>query len=141
MKKNNCLVLCTFLVFISFTGSATHNLFARQTDSLLIRLNKVLENSEEYTKAKLGRIERYHRQLRSNPGKEQVFTLLQNLSEEYKTFVYDSAFTYIQKMLHEAYKQGDAVKIAYAKTNLGFILLSSGMFKETLDSLNTLNVT
>jgi tetratricopeptide (TPR) repeat protein len=140
MKKNNCLVLRTFLMFISFTGSATHNHFAPQTDSLLIRLNKVLENSEEYTEAKLGRIEHYHRQLRSNPDKEQVFTLLQNLSEEYKTFVYDSAFTYIQKMLHEAYRQGDAVKIAYAKTNLGFILLSSGMFKETLDSLNTLSV-
>ena len=34
----------------------------------------------------------------------------------------------------------DPVKIAYAKTQLGFVLLSSGMFKETLDSLSNLSV-
>jgi hypothetical protein len=140
MRKINCLVMRVFLGFICLTGLDNPVSAARQTDSLLSRLNNVLENSEEYTEAKLERIENYHRQLRSNSEREQVFVLLQNLSEEYKTFIYDSAFTYIQKMLHEAYRQRDEIKIAYAKTNLGFILLSSGMFKETLDSLNTLNV-
>jgi len=38
-----------------------------------------------------------------------------------------------------AYRLNDPIKIAYAKTQLGFVLLSSGMFKETLESLSNKN--
>lgn len=133
-------MLTILLTFVTFSGTAFQIMTVAQTDSLLITLNKMLENREEYTEAKLERIRNYHQLLESNPATEGVFALLQNLSKEYETFIYDSAFTYIQKMQKEAYRLRDPVKIAYAKTNLGFILLSSGMFKETLDSLNTLNV-
>ncbi len=43
-------------------------------------------------------------------------------------------------MQNAAYSLQDPVKIAYAKIQLGFVLLSSGMFKETLDSLSNLSV-
>jgi hypothetical protein len=65
---------------------------------------------------------------------------LQKLSEEYKSFVYDSAFTYLHKCQQVSYRLKDPVKIAWCKLQLGFIFLSSGMFKETLDSLRSLNV-
>ena len=71
---------------------------------------------------------------------EARFKILQNLSNEYKTFIYDSAFSNITKMQQLAYRLNDPIKIAYAKTQLGFVLLSSGMFKETLDSLSNLSV-
>jgi hypothetical protein len=38
-----------------------------------------------------------------------------------------------------AYRQNDPIKIAYAKTQLGFVRLSSGMFKEALESLSSKN--
>ncbi|MBL0744454.1 DUF6377 domain-containing protein [Chryseolinea lacunae] len=121
------------------TGSA----MARSTsDSLLVALNKVIERREEFTKPKLDRLEDLHRQLSGPNGRDDQFRflVLQNLSDEYKAFIYDSAFANIQRLQLLARKIDDPVKIAYAKVKLGFILLSSGMFKETIDSLGGLQV-
>src|SRR6185295_15355381 len=55
-------------------------------------------------------------------------------------FIYDSAFVNIQKLQRLAYKMNDPVRISYARVKLGFILLSSGMFKETIDTLSRMRV-
>jgi len=62
------------------------------------------------------------------------------LYNEYKTFNYNKAFSYTQRIQAVGHRLNDPVKIAYGKIKLGFILLSSGMFKETFDSLKTINV-
>lgn len=119
--------------------AATPPLWAAQTDSLLRALNEVIAEKESFTEAKEERIAAYHRALRSGSDHNR-FQILQGLSEEYKTFIYDSAFAYTIRLQQEAYRLGGAEKIAYAKVKLAFILLSSGMFKETLDSLATIRV-
>jgi len=129
------LAVVCFLVGIVFQSYA-----ASQTDSLLARLNTVLQEKEVYTNARLERIDRYRQTLKRTKSPQQEFVLLQRLAEEYKTFVYDSAFIYIQRLQALAQRLNDPVKIAYAKVELGFVLLSSGMFKETLDSIGTLQV-
>jgi len=115
---------------------------ARPADSLLVRLNKTIEQRQTYTQPKLDRLEKLHRQLESIPAQDDAsrFRTLQEISEEYKAFIYDSAFVNIQKLQQLAYKMKDPVRIAYAKVKLGFILLSSGMFKETIDTLSRLRV-
>lgn len=60
------------------------------------------------------------------------------LYNEYKSFQYDKAFYYAHQLQRISNQLKDPAKIAYAKLKLGFILLSSGMFKETFDSLSTL---
>jgi hypothetical protein len=113
-----------------------------QHDSLVTVLNTTLANKDTYVQAKLARIDRYHKQLVGLKLKNEVqhFEILDNLSDEYKTFVYDSAFIYINKLQQVAYTMKDPVRIAHARVKLGFILISSGLFKETLDSLSSLNV-
>lgn len=115
---------------------------APQTDSLLVRLNAVLAEKDVYITAKLKRIDQYRQALNNIKSKDpqREFVLLQHLAEEYKTFVYDSAFIYIQRLQALARSLHDPVKIADAKIALGFVLLSSGLFKEALDSLTTVNV-
>jgi len=115
---------------------------AASSDSLLTRLNKTIDRKEEYTKTKLNRLEGLHQQLNRTPTRddETRFHLLQEISEEYKAFIYDSAFINIQKLQRLAYKMNDPVRIAYARVKLGFILLSSGMFKETIDTLSRMRV-
>jgi hypothetical protein len=115
---------------------------AASSDSLLIRLNKTIDRKEEYTKTKLNRLEDLHQQLNRTPARddEARFHLLQEISEEYKAFIYDSAFINIQKLQLLAYKMNDPVRISYARVKLGFILLSSGMFKETIDTLSRMRV-
>ena len=115
---------------------------AASSDSLLTRLNKTIDRKEEYTKTKLNRLEDLHQQLNRTPVRddETRFRLLQEISEEYKAFIYDSAFINIQKLQLLAYKMNDPVRISYARVKLGFILLSSGMFKETIDTLSRMRV-
>ncbi|HEY5748144.1 MAG TPA: DUF6377 domain-containing protein [Chryseolinea sp.] len=115
---------------------------AASSDSLLTRLNKTIDRKEEYTKTKLNRLEDLHQQLNRTPARddEARFLLLQEISEEYKAFIYDSAFINIQKLQLLAYKMNDPVRISYARVKLGFILLSSGMFKETIDTLSRMRV-
>src|SRR5688572_22979537 len=113
-----------------------------RADSLFTQLNQTLARKQEYVNAKLERLHQLHQELNGrNLNDEGRFKILQNLSNEYKTFIYDSAFSNITKMQQLAYRLNDPVKIAYSKTQLGFVLLSSGMFKETLDSLSNLNMT
>lgn len=113
-----------------------------QADSLLTILNNTLQNKETYVQARLARINQYRHKLENLPhtSDAQHFELLDKLSDEYKTFVYDSAFVYINKLQQVAYKMEDPVRIAHARIKLGFILISSGMFKETLDSLSGIQV-
>jgi len=111
-------------------------------DSLLQVLGEAIGKKEVYVKAKLERIESLRASLRSLPkgSLQQEFSLCNTLYHEYKVFVYDSAFRYVQKMAETARKLDDPQKLNYARLKLGFILVSSGMFKETFDSLKTISV-
>jgi len=114
----------------------------QHTDSLLVQLHAVLENKDVYSQARQRRIDDCRRQLSALDGRgpQQEFVWLQQLAEEYKTFVYDSAFVYTQRLKTVAGRLNDPVREAYADVQLGFVLLSSGMFKETLDSLGSIQV-
>jgi hypothetical protein len=103
-------------------------------------LDGVVANRQDYVDKKNERIARLRIDL-ENAAPANRYTIYSKLYEEYKTFIYDSAFTYARKLQEEAYRSRDASKIAFAKVKLGFILVSSGMFKEALDSLHTINRT
>src|SRR5688500_5305725 len=112
-----------------------------RADSLSTQVNKTISNKNNYVNDKLEQLHSLHQVLNDKLTNEKRFEVLQRLSNEYKTFIYDSAFSNISKMQQLSYHLKDSIKIAYSKTQLGFVLLSSGMFKETLDSLSNLNVT
>jgi len=71
--------------------------------------------------------------------KNEEYNLLVKLTKEYEYFVYDSAFYYGNKALKMAYRLSDASKIAEAKSNISLILLLRGLYKETIDSIQTIN--
>ena len=133
----------TFFAGIYFLFVSVIPVFSKlKSDSLLVQLNHAIAHKEEYVEAKLKHLHELHATLNSGAEltDEERFTILQELSNEYKTFIYDSAFSSVIKLQNLAYQLRDPVKIAYAKNQLGFVLLSSGMFKETLDSLVNLRV-
>jgi len=61
------------------------------------------------------------------------------LYEEYKSYQFDSAYVYTQKLLTISRTANDIPKQYEARIKLGSILLYSGMFKETFDCLNQIN--
>jgi hypothetical protein len=114
----------------------SHSSFAQSaSDSLLNQLNQVVKNQDDYVDAKQDRIDQYKAEQRSK-GKDPFASNLK-IYDEYKSFIYDSAFSYARHLQAIAYKQNDPAKIAYSKIKLGFVLVSSGLFKETLDTLYT----
>lgn len=110
------------------------------TESTLDQLNQNIERKYSFDEMKLKRIAQLERSLKSGLSLNETYNIYSLLYDEYKSFNYDKAFSYSQKMQATGRLLQDPVKIADGKIKFGFILLSSGMFKETVDSLNTVNV-
>jgi hypothetical protein len=111
-------------------------------DSLFNKLNAEIDKKKDYDAIKLNRIEKLERRLNNaaNPDLNFRYTTYLSLYEEYRSFNYDKAFQYAQKLQETGYLLKDPERIAFSRVKFGFILLSSGMFKEAFDSLKTVNV-
>jgi len=106
------------------------------TDSLLNKLNTVLANKEEYVKKKQADISQLNQLLSRARTLKEKYVLSDSLYEQYKSFSYDSAYSYAKKLQETAIALKDPFLIASAKMKLAFTLLSSGLFKEKLESIN-----
>ena len=131
MKKILAYVL---LIFISIS------LKANTKDSLVLKLEQAIENRDYYVDLKLKRISKIKLSINTKESEEIQYKKYSALYNEYKSFNFDSAFTYAKKLNQLAYKMANNEKIALTKTDISFILLSAGMFKETLDTLQTIQM-
>lgn len=130
------------LLVFSLISFAVEGVSQVNNDSLISLLRVEINQKDIYVRKKLERIEKLRSKL---PQVQQLtlsgqFDLYNALYHEYKTFIYDSAFKYTQKLIETSYKLNDRSKIGYARIKLGFILISSGMFKETFDSLKVVEI-
>lgn len=110
------------------------------TDSLLVELDRELQVEKVYEANKVERISGLHEKL-GRIGKNALavkYDLYSMLYEEYKSYIYDSAFYYANQLQAIAYRLDDKARINETKLKQGFIFLSSGMFKETFDTLGTI---
>jgi len=126
----------TLIFFIFFTSVALAQSAA--LDNLKDELNKkaVYDKQKETTikvlKQKLA--------VTSKKDLQRQFDLSLKLYDEYKSYQYDSAYVYAGKLQELSVLLKSPSKAYYSKIKIGFILLSSGMFKETFDSLKGINV-
>lgn len=129
------------LIFsLLFTWFSVAVLAQKPNDSLLNKLNAALADKEGFVKQKQHRIDNLGRQLNVTSALAGRYALYQELFDEYKAFSYDSAYYYAKKLQLTAGKLADPAKLAHAKMELGFTLISSGMFKETLETLNQVDI-
>jgi len=113
---------------------------ADSTPVLLNELKSVIASSATYDSAKVTEINGLKKQLDTASNNEVRFAINLQLYNQYRIFKYDSAFAYAKKLQFLAADLHDQEKITAAKLKMAFILLSSGMFKETLDTLNTVSI-
>ena len=111
------------------------------TDSLLHQLTLAIDRAPEYDAEK----NRTIRQLRealppATHDPTTLFTAYSHLYDEYRIFKYDSAYQYAGKLQAIARQLGDPHLITAARLQLCFILLSSGLYRETYDSLRTIDI-
>jgi hypothetical protein len=123
----------------------TFSLNTRSQDSipiLLTRLDRAIEASPRYDSAKLLEIARLKTPLAATATGDlpALYAHYDALCEAYKVFNYDSAFSYARQLQATALRIGDPTRILSARLRLDFCLLSAGLFKETLDSLDKIHI-
>lgn len=129
-------ILLLFPLIIAVVSSYSQNI----PESTLDQLNQNINRKESFDGMKLKRIAELEQSLKGEVGLNEKYQIYASLYNEYKSFNYDKAFSFSQKMQSAGRLLKDPVRIADGKIKFGFILLSSGMFKETFDSLNTVKV-
>ena len=123
-------LVLTFYSLLSYSANIN--------DSLLNELENTLKIRDRYFTLKTKRIDSLTHQFNQVEDKGNYvmeYDLCMKLFNEYESFTYDSAYNYIEKAQIVASQLKDVPRIAMAKIKTGFVLLSSGLFKESLDTL------
>jgi Domain of unknown function (DUF6377) len=125
-------------LFLSLFGFSA---FSSIKTDFLAELKKELGRRKIYDDQKELRIRKLRQKLGGTPktSYNAQYDICSNLYEEYKVYKYDSAYVYTQKLLAISQATKDVPRQYESQIKLGFILLSSGMFKETFDCLNQIN--
>lgn len=110
------------------------------TDEQVRELTQALDHKTTYFKQRTDRIAALTRQFHAHQAEDEAkFGLGLRIYQEYRSFKYDSAFIYAQRLLQLAIKIRNPQKTEVSKLNLGFIHVSAGMFKEAFELLNSIN--
>ena len=130
------LVCCLLLLFLPLSKASPH------TDSLMAELNSTIKNAELYDNQKLNKVDKLKSLLHQNSTNEisRNYKIVQKIYEEYKSYNYDSALTYAKKLQQLASGINNPSLQIDARLKIIFIMLSAGLFKETYDSLNLINI-
>src|ERR1700679_3181261 len=144
MRRILFLVPFMFLFHVAYSSGGQDSLFAK-LNSLLDRKKsldeKKLNKKKNLDEEKLKRIDKLQENLNdAGPDLQARYRIYTALYQEYKSFNYNEAFHYAQKLQQTAYQLKDPKKIDASRVKFGFIFLSSGMFKEVFDSLRAVNV-
>jgi tetratricopeptide (TPR) repeat protein len=107
------------------------------TDRLLSELNEAIARRDVFVTEKAERIARLKQGIHRKRLQDQ-FAITAKVFEEYKSFIYDSAFRVALRMQSLATGLNNPTYFYKSKIDLGFVLVSAGLFNETLDTLQAL---
>lgn len=130
----NAFVLFFLFISISLSGN--------NTKPVLKTLDKELVKKEVYVKKKHAKIKELKRDVQKfTLSKEHLnlYNCYMSLFDEYKSFKYDSAYYYLEAAKSKALILNDLKLVSDVKIKEGFVLLSSGLFKEAIDTLNSID--
>lgn len=132
--------LWLFMTIVILMGNAS---FASANDSIRQKLEKAITNRDHYIDQKHSRIAALKKQLGKHEYYEdnaRIYSDCLALFKEYQSFQYDSAYFYLDKAKSKALVLKDTLKLSNARIKEGFVLMSSGLFKEAIDTLAGIDV-
>jgi tetratricopeptide (TPR) repeat protein len=127
------------ILFFSLFGYTAYS--SAKTDSILTQLKLELSKKKVYDDQKEHRISTLKAKLESISKTNYIaqYDICGRLYEEYKVYQFDSAYVYTQKLISISKSIKDLPKENESRIKVSFLLLSSGMFKETFECLNQIN--
>lgn len=129
--------LILFLFFISL------NSFSFQNDTALKELELTINQRDDYSKRKYETIDKLKKEVNKHLYKENKSKLYNDyflLFKEYQSFRCDSAYYYIEQVKSITSKTNDPLKLSRIKIKEGFVLMSSGLFTQAIDTLNSISL-
>ncbi|MDD4514758.1 DUF6377 domain-containing protein [Massilibacteroides sp.] len=133
--QSTSLNILLFLLFFSLGINAQ-----KENSSLITELDKIIEKKQDYIDIKEKTIQS-HKQLLDMKflSLEQEFEINDQLYNEYKKFISDSAVCYVIKNIEIAKKLNDSERKNYSDIELAWLYSSRGLYfeaKELLDSIH-----
>lgn len=116
---------------------------AQEYKELLPELDRTLDQKHTYIEQKETAIQTKKDALlsaESSRDLRQRYFLSLQLVDEYQSYVYDSAQHYINRAKNIAFRINDRSLVDHVRIREGFVLLSSGLFKEAIDTLNSVSL-
>lgn len=109
-------------------------------ETLLLKLDSVIENSDSYTQQREKRIQNYKNKLQQvKHFSLEEYELNSLIYKEYKPYICDSAILYKNKNIEIAITLLDATKEYESKLELAYLLASVGLYKEASDLLESID--
>ncbi|MDR2653577.1 MAG: DUF6377 domain-containing protein, partial [Prevotellaceae bacterium] len=138
MKNIASYIVVLYFGCSYFTACATGIDISADLDSLDYYISK----QDEYTLQKENRIRAIKENISQTKNEnDKLYAFYNELFKEYKSYIYDSAYVCVEKLLELSYILNDDCKITESNLKLGFCYLSSGLFKESFDIFSQINIT
>ncbi|MBE6312968.1 MAG: hypothetical protein E7076_07430 [Bacteroidales bacterium] len=139
-KRKNAVLFMLIFIFCFLESPLFAKIQNPEIDNLLKPLDAEIAKRDYYQNQKQNTIDSLKNLLSECTNQTQKYECLKQLSDEYGSFVYDSAWIYTRKM----YQMADSIAIeSYrieAKLKMSFVLISSGLYTEAKSLLTTINV-
>lgn len=123
----------------SFVTSNNINAKNSPTDSLIILIDEVIANRDDYTRSKESKIESLRTKVNNLSDPTAKFHALGDLMDEYLQFNTDSAYNILLQREKIATETGDSTLILNTLMNKASLLFSTAMYLESkvvIDSIN-----
>lgn len=113
--------------------------WGQDNDKLLAELDKAIAQKDHYMKRKYAHIKTLSNNAQRfilDSDERRLYDTYVQLFDAYRSFKYDSAYYFLERAKGSALKLKDPALLAKTRIYEGFVLLSSGLFKESIDTLN-----
>lgn len=136
MKHCFCLLI-SFLLFASLWAVEQHS---AQTESWLLRLDSVIQQRQVFDAMKSKRLSEMYKKKESLRSTSEILSFNTQIYDEYYVFDSDSAMNCVVQNLKIAQQTNNEPLIHEWRIKQSFVLAATGLLKESLDVMESLDV-
>ncbi len=124
-------------IFVTFLGWANAQ---TKVDALLNELDRIIADRPTYIEVKEDKIQGIRQKLKAAQiSASETYLINNDLFQEYKVYRFDSALHYVYANLQLSEAAQNSTWIEETKLNLSSILTSTGMYKESIENLKSID--
>ena len=129
-------------IFVFLLFFRTSTVFATEKTTIaLSSLDSIIEHRQDFLEIKLQKIDKLKKAVPDEKDFTKTYSYFLNLYKAYQSFKFDSAFYYAEKLNEIARQTNNPELIASAKIEFSNILITAGIFNESLDTLKSIQLT